>query len=628
MSNPILIELREDTSDNTLQNKQNAGEFQTTLTNPLVLQNNDTLGLSSVFVDSVATNSGKIVITDEETEFTVTNFLYLNNYEHDEATATPFQREGQTIVKGVNDGFDYVACKNTGTQQNTTSEITGWSIPINMSHFQDGHIQEKQDVIVFHCKYLAIDGSKMKFTINISKQISLKDEIARAGVDSNGNPNQGYYTNEDYKKDFGKDVDGYPFDFLDGTLEADTPFITEPPNSGKLHGGFDPSFLFNKKASSFNGIKLIPHTFIYKFTIPADAYDPSEFARILTDKLAAQNISTTDDVNYSDIPDDNGNKYLKVPRSFNSPYLQITSTLSGISAPNNETYACRSDGEGVLKANSNNLMFGSTQVGIEFDVDQNKFLFSQLHTPFFIQAAESSTMGTAFTNVKNATGAATDFNFVANKNGGVGFIDLQPANVWFKKMGFNPNVLTNFGIKDFGGGNQFANFKNITDGATTLGNLAPITFTMNDGINTTGNFTSLDSAILKSTPRVLPADLSKLQDTSQIIKQIYAQTSLNEGGSLPYFLIEIDGKGIKSDIRGGSASAIQNTKISAIVSRYFQTLSYTSSVDGSGAIPYIHKGEPLIIDSFKVRILDPNGELSDNIQDSNIVFLQHIPSVQ
>ena len=49
-------------------------------------------------------------------------------------------------------------------------------------------------------------------------------------------------------------------------------------------------------------------------------------------------------------------------------------------------------------------------------------------------------------------------------------------------------------------------------------------------------------------------------------------------------------------------------------------------MDGSGGIPYIHKGQPLILDSFKVRILDPNGELTDNIQDSNVVFLQHTPA--
>ena len=234
-------------------------------------------------------------------------------------------------------------------------------------------------------------------------------------------------------------------------------------------------------------------------------------------------------------------------------------------------------------------------------------------------------MGTKFTNVVDANGNGTLENFVANKTGGIGFTELKPQSVWFKKLGFDPAIITNFGIRDFGGGTQTANYENIAGGDVVLPNMSPITFTLNDGINTTGNFTSLDSAINKLTPRVLP-DLTTLEDTSQIIKQIYAKNAINQGGSLPYYLIEIEGKGVNSDIRGSRESAIHNNKISGIVSRYYQTGSYTSSMDGSGAIPYVHKGQPLIIDSFKVRILDPDGTLTENIQDSNVVFLQHTPA--
>ena len=90
----------------------------------------------------------------------------------------------------------------------------------------------------------------------------------------------------------------------------------------------------------------------------------------------------------------------------------------------------------------------------------------------------------------------------------------------------------------------------------------------------------------------------------------------------------IDGKGVNSDIRGSKGSAIRNTKISAIVGRFYQTESYTSSIDGSGSIPYIHPAgsQPLILDTFRVRILDPNGTVTQNIQNSNVVFLQHISS--
>ncbi len=621
MSNPVLIELREDTSDNTLNDLKNAGEFQVTLNNPLVLKENDELSLSSVFVDSVATNSGKIVINNDETDFTIKNFLYINNYESDASLYTPFLRTGQTIVKGLNDGFDYVACENTGAVQNDTKIIETISLGLTP------HVakSKKQQPISFHFKYTAINGQPMKFVVNISKEIDLSDEVSRAGHDPNGLPLPGFYTMDDYKKDFGAYPSGFPFDFMENTLEKDSPFIVI--NTG--FNGFDETFAHTEKTSSFNGIKLTPMIFTYNFTIPAGAYDPDEFARVVTDKLANQNINSNDII-YSDVTDETTQKYMTSPRSFNSPYLQFSSTLAALVSANADVYGCRFDGEGLIKVNDGNFLFGSTQVGMEFDNEQSKFFFSQLHSPFYINKGNVVTMGTKFTPVLNSAGAAYNpsINFVANKIGGVGFTELKPETVWYKKLGFSPDVITNFGVRDFdGAGTQKANYENIAGGSIALNNLSPITFSLNDGINVTGNFTSLDSAINKTTPRVAP-DNATLEDTSQIIKQIYAVTGINTGGSLPYYLIEIEGKGINSDIRGSVDSAIQNNKISAIVSRYYQTLSYTSSMDGSGAIPYIHKGQPLIIDSFKVRILDPDGTITDNIQDSNVVFLQHTPANQ
>ena len=535
MSNPVLIELREDTSDNTLNDVKNAGEFQVTLNNPLVLKENDELSLSSCFVDSVATNSGKIVINPDETDFTIKNFLYANNYDSDVSLYTPFLRTGQTIVKGLNDGFDYIACANTGTQTNNTKIITQISLGLTPHSFKGAN----QDPISFHFKYTAINGKPMKFVININKSINLLKEIQRGGTE--GGNNESFYTTDDFKKDFGKYPAGFPFDFMDGTLEKDSPFIVIP----KGFNGFDGTFVHTEQTSSFTGIKLTPMIFTYNFTIPAGAYDPDEFARVVTDKLAAQNLNTNDIV-YTDSADETTQKYMTTPRSFNSPYLQFSSTLGAINGANADVYGCRFDGEGLIKANNNSFLFGSTQVGIEFDQEQSKFFFSQLHSPYYIQKAQTSTMGTKFTNVLDSSGSATNQFFVANKIGGVGFTELKPETVWYKKLGFSPDIITNFGVRDFdGAGTQSANYESIAGGSISLPNLSPITFTLTDGVNTTGNFASLDSALNKSTPRVAP-DTSTLEDTSQIIKQIYAVSGINQGGSLPYYLIEIEGKGINT----------------------------------------------------------------------------------
>ena len=127
MSNPILIELRQETGDNVPSQHTNA-EFQVTLDKPLVLNQNDTLSMSSVFVDSVASNSGKIVIDDDETDFEIKSFVYFNNYANDNAQVVTYGRtdDGGTrvgIVQGLNDGFDYMACINGGSTTHTSSII-------------------------------------------------------------------------------------------------------------------------------------------------------------------------------------------------------------------------------------------------------------------------------------------------------------------------------------------------------------------------------------------------------------------------------------------------------------------------------------------------------------------------
>ena len=641
MSNPVLIELRQDTGDNVPTSHTNA-EFQVTLDKPLIMNDGDSLSMSSVFVDSVASNSGKVVINDDETDFEIKSFVYFNNYSNENTQVVTYGRiDGSNnrlgIVQGLNDGFDYIACTNNGNTSHTSSIIKQISIYINMQHFTLQHERERQDAVMFNFKYVDVEGNNRTFVLNISKKINLTKEIFRAGMHPDGSgANQAYYTTDDYFNDFGSAPTGFPFEYQNGTLTQADPFIVDAPHSGTEHGGFLSEFDYvNGNDAGFTGIKLTPFIFTYNFSIPAGAYDPSELARILTDKMANQNITSTDDINYTDKDDGFGNKYLTEPRSFSSPFIEFSQALRSLQPTDGQSnlFCCRSDGEGIAQITGNSLLIGSSQAGLEFDIDQQKFFFSQLHTPFYLQLGDVPTMGTQFVNVKTGN-SSTPTNstkyFTANKNGGIGFTELKPQSVWFKKMGLDPAILTQIGVKTFsdGAGNRLArNYKTMdTNANTLLGLVQPITFSLVDGVNTTGNFTSLDSAIDKSKPRESPAVLDNLKDTSQIIKQIYARDALNQLSSLPYYLIEIDGKGINSDIRGSRASAINNTKISAIVSRYYQTLSYTSTMDGSGGIPYIHKGQPLILDSFKVRILDPNGELTANIQDSNVVFLQHTPA--
>ena len=117
-----------------------------------------------------------------------------------------------------------------------------------------------------------------------------------------------------------------------------------------------------------------------------------------------------------------------------------------MNSPQTTLYSCRTDGEGIVRIDNDNFIVGSSEMGIEWDDEQSKFYFSQLHTPFYITVGGESTMGTSLQNVLGVAEAVTTDYFIANKTGGVGFTKMQPEAVWFGLMGFNPNMITNFGI--------------------------------------------------------------------------------------------------------------------------------------------------------------------------------------
>ena len=78
--------------------------------------------------------------------------------------------------------------------------------------------------------------------------------------------------------------------------------------------------------------------------------------------------------------------------------------------------------------------------------------------------------------------------------------------------------------------------------------------------------------------------------------------------------------GISNEFRSGS---ILNSKINGIVSRYYNNSNFVSGGEESG-IMYIHKGTPIDISRLKVRILTPDGDLSEELSNGSTIFLQVI----
>ena len=84
-----------------------------------------------------------------------------------------------------------------------------------------------------------------------------------------------------------------------------------------------------------------------------------------------------------------------------------------------------------------------------------------------------------------------------------------------------------------------------------------------------------------------------------------------------YFLIEV-----QAQFQNNYINTTGNFKhIMAVVSRYYEKESYTSSTSADSII-YTHKGEPILINSFRCRILDSDKQVAENIGNDNTVLLE------
>ena len=88
-----------------------------------------------------------------------------------------------------------------------------------------------------------------------------------------------------------------------------------------------------------------------------------------------------------------------------------------------------------------------------------------------------------------------------------------------------------------------------------------------------------------------------------------------------YYLVEVDLHQNKMlDADGG-----EKRTIAGIINRFYSISSYTAL---EGGFTYIHRGEPMIINSLHIRILMPDGTLVKNLGTDNAVFLKLVTRIQ
>ena len=283
--------------------------------------------------------------------------------------------------------------------------------------------------------------------------------------------------------------------------------------------------------------------------------------------------------------------------------------------------------------NAQDYWIGSNEIALEFDESVNKLKFTQQHFPVYSGDTTLPSGDSALDALPSAVynPCETLNPYFSNKGlitqySGLVWTELSPPSFWNSILGFN-------GLVSQPNGNQ--GFMKVAGAPDAPPPTVPNSFELivTEGVNTTGALPSIDVGVVHSnagfsTPIQADPTIAKgeggmsvpviIQDVLSIFSQRTWNTSPATEG---YFLLDI-ATNFQQNMIG---STLKNTSTQSIVNRYYTADSFTSD-QGQGSIVYEHKGEPQMLSSFRVKVLNPDRTLTAEhiLQPKNTVFIEVI----
>ena len=360
------------------------------------------------------------------------------------------------------------------------------------------------------------------------------------------------------------------------------------------------------------GFLLQPQMFTFSTLLPGGSYSQEELVTQLNDVLQRNDPGATEFV------DAEG-------REFFDTYGQA------------DNYFINLDGTSVSQFKDGTLRWvGASNVALDFIPTTNQFVWAYLHTPYYYQARE--VMGYELNYPSDAAN-----HHVVNRWAGfmlhsVNAYDSKGVSYpfWDKILGFplasqgdNKSILvrpSGIATKTYGGDTyQMPTFEQSTED----------TEPPEEGVNMTAGYVGLGSAINTGPadnanafwyqgPDEPPNQLPYYNPVSATTKILGSQkgvlSNVNNGG---YFLIEVDGGWLNSFYD----TQRNNKNQKAIISRYYSQDSYTSGT-ASDSVVYQHVGPSMLLQNFKVRVLNPDKQVPDNLGAGTSVFLEIVKAPQ
>jgi len=417
----------------------------------------------------------------------------------------------------------------------------------------------------------------------------------------------------------------------------------------------------------------VAYTQTIEFNIPSGTYEPADLCKLLTDKITDTQLESVgtpatldNDYTYSKNPllktirqifnEDDANKTNQIfnsspaffsqddQQNFTYTTAKTTPALSAQTTANAPTEA--------TTAGYMNYFVGSSQFGLSFNAEQEKVELQAIHSPLY---GKDGVPQVRFSRGENSASANLKQIKFLNKNTGIYITSMSPAKLWFEGLKLPHNIqstiLHRYGWKNDGAGNavkvhydrlySYVDGVNITGEEIAIDGLIekkrilnseatfdPVPSGQDPAVNTTtvDSPQSFDNPPIFSTKTNLDgADIVEVNSgqTRGIMgvdtltpAQVDVRAVEKAGG---YFKIEVAMPNIMPEVR---ESNNKNNKISSIISRYNSLGQYTSSY-GEGSIPYTYNSDfPTYLSEFKIRVLEPDGKLSNKLGACSAVFLE------
>lgn len=610
----VYIELNQTTA--TSQN-DDLGSFTVNLDRPITLNDGDQLGLYKSFIDTTVDKLNEILL-EQDIQLNLSFILYTRNWWANTDLVTDMKDDGVFLngsVAGDQNDY-YIVSKNT-TPPATTTDM------IELSYNR---------AFVSAPETLAFTGHYQYLDVNNVKQVALIP-IPKTGF-----------------------ADGFMLNVktnikcINGSFTDITPSSTLVKANMDLDYGRIPllaTFKYDSSPPPSKDFHLTPRIETVSIPIPKGSYAPDTIGELITTELtridgiplfervpagskfltSGELIGMSNGIGQGIIPIVNVGGFSESDHVCvdSETGKQIFIPVSGGRDGNT------SDGSGL------EYIIGASQVALTFQ-DESIYNWEFLHTPYYVGASGTTKqIGIEYVLYEDG-GPQNNLYTVVNKYGGIAWTSLtanvinddgtvgEPFDFWEDVLKFDLSKIcvqfestAEFTFNDSNGTTASPNEK--------TGTSTKIINPLEDGINTTGGLVTVDATVDKSsdTPFAYTTFSGKL-NTPTIISGTFGVTArepISDILEFPYFRLDIECSAMNKIV--GEKLLLKNTF--GVIGRYYEEGSFNSGTSADG-IPYLHRGEPIVLSSFKVRILQSDGSVPTSLGDKNTIFLQVVKNIK